>query len=201
MRILRLIGMAILGATALLAGCASTSSARSEPTTGTATAPAHEGGMSMMGGMCPMRVAGTTVTSAEIEGGVALAFTTTGDVAELRQRVRRMAEMHNQHHAAPPDREAGGHDGMAMGGGGMMMPAATASVEDLEGGSQVILRPNDPAQLEALRDHARMRADRMARGECPMGEMDHGQHDSSPPGMRSMSHGMTSSTQASGEGR
>lgn len=182
--------MAVMGGAALLAGCASTSSARSEPTTSAAAAPAHEHGMGMMGDMCPMQISGTTVTSADVEGGVALAFTTsTGDVAELRQRVRRMAEMHKHRHAtggmmmeghgaggaasehdhgaaAKPGHEGGGRGGMMM--GGMMMPGATASVEDSEGGARLILRPKDPGRLEALREHARMRADRMAHGECPM---------------------------------
>jgi hypothetical protein len=145
----------------------------------------------MMGDMCPMQVPGTTVTSADVEGGIALVFTTsTGDVAKLRQRVQRMAEMHNHHHVAGgmmmgghgvggatdehehgadagPGHGGGGRGGMMM-GGGMMMPAATASVEDFEGGARLILRPKDPAQLEALREQARMRAGRMARGECQM---------------------------------
>ncbi len=51
----------------------------------------------MMAGMCPMKVEGTTAVASEVEGGMGLSFTTTtGNVAELRQRVRRMAEMHNQ---------------------------------------------------------------------------------------------------------
>ncbi len=53
-------------------------------------------------------------------------------------------------------------------GGGMMMPAATASVEDLESGARLILQPKDPAQLGALREHVLMKAQRMAGGECPM---------------------------------
>lgn len=39
-----------------------------------------------------MRVEGTTVTAVDTETGVALAFTTSGDVAELRRRVAAMAE-------------------------------------------------------------------------------------------------------------
>jgi hypothetical protein len=133
----------------VLAGCASTSGARSEPTTSAAAAPAHQHAhgdgdqAGMMAGMCPMQVPGTTVGATEIDGGSVLSFTTTtGDVAELRQRVRRMAEMHNQpsghrmmgSHGAP-GHEGGGRGGMMM-GGGMMMPATTASVEDIEGGAR-----------------------------------------------------------------
>jgi hypothetical protein len=110
-------------------------------------------GMGMMGGMCPMDVSGTSVTTADVEGGVALSFTTSsGDVADLRQRVRRMAEMHSHMH----------------GEGGMVMPPATATIEDIPGGARLILRPEDPAQLAALREHARMQASAMTRGECPM---------------------------------
>ena len=143
----------------------------------------------MMAGMCPMQVPGTTVAATEIDGGIGLSFTTTTvDVAELRQRVRRMAEMHNQpgghsmmgshgtaapgagaehQHGAPRTGDEAGRSGMMM-GGGMMMPAATASVEDIDGGARLNLQPKDHAQLGALREHVRMKAQRMAGGECPM---------------------------------
>ncbi len=194
MKILAIIGFAV---GTVLAGCAATSGARSEPTTSAAAAPAHQHDhgngdqAGMMAGMCPMQVPGATVAATEVEGGIGLSFTTTtGDVAELRQRVRRMAEMHNQpgghmmmgSHGAPAPgadaehqhgaqagagREGGGRGGMTM-GGGMMMPATTASAEDIEGGARLILQPKDPAQLGALREHVRMKAQRMAGGECPM---------------------------------
>jgi hypothetical protein len=138
-----------------------------------------------------MQVPGTAVVATEVEGGIGLSFTTTtGDVAELRQRVSRMAEMHNQRgghtmmgsHGAPaPGADAehqhgahagagheGGRRGGMMMGGGMMMPAATASAEGIEGGARLILQPSDPAQLGTLREHVRMKAQRMASGECPM---------------------------------
>lgn len=147
----------------------------------------------MMAGMCPMEVSGTTAAAAEVDGGISLSFTTTtGDVAELRARVRRMADMHNRPggpmmmkgHGAPAPGAGAGHQhgagpgpggaargGMMM-GGGMMMPAATATAEDVEGGARLILLPKDATQLDALRDHVRSKAQRMAAGECPM--MSHG---------------------------
>lgn len=125
-----------------------------------------------MAGMCPMEVPGTAVVATDVDGGIALSFTTsTGDVADLRQRMRRMAEMHNQ------------PDGHKMKDGGMMMPAATASVADIEGGAQLILLPKEEAQLGALREHVRMKAQRMTAGECPM--MSHGsrgEHAPATPG-------------------
>src|SRR5206468_9019668 len=66
-----------------------------------------KGGGMMGGGMmgkgmadsCPMAVAGTSVRAEEVEGGTAMVFTTTGDVAELRRRVTAMADMHNKNGA------------------------------------------------------------------------------------------------------
>lgn len=152
-------GIAVVGLAAVLAGCGSASAARSEPTNSSASTSAREHDMAMTGDTCPMHVSGTTVVAADVEGGAALAFTThTGDVAELRESVRRMAEMHNRHHAA---------GGMRM-VGGATMPAATASAENVDGGARLVLRPSDPTQLRALREHARMQTGRMAGGECPM---------------------------------
>lgn len=130
----------------------------------------------MMAGMCPMKVEGTTAVASEVEGGMGLSFTTTtGNVAELRQRVRRMAEMHNQPGGMMGGSDAehqhgtqAGHEGGMKMGGGMMMPSATASAEDIEGGARLVLQPKDLAQLGALREHVRMKAQRMAGGECPM---------------------------------
>jgi hypothetical protein len=56
-------------------------------TAGTQGAPAEE---------CPMAVTGTTLRTEDTSGGVALVFLTSGDVSELRQRVRHMADMHNR---------------------------------------------------------------------------------------------------------
>lgn len=195
MKTLAIIGFAV---GTLLAGCASTSgAAKSDPATSGAATPTHQHDHGagdhpgMMDGMCPMKVPGTTVAATDVEGGIGLSFTTTtGDVTELRQRVRRMAEMHNnggpkmmgshgvsaedesgehQHDAQPGTGQSGGGQGsMMMGGGHMMMPAATASAEDVDGGARLDLKPKDPAQLEALREHVRMKAQRMANGECPM---------------------------------
>jgi hypothetical protein len=174
------------------AGCATTKSTAPQPAA-TAAAPAHEQGMGMgmMAGMCPMQVPGTTVAATDVEGGVALSFTTsTGDVNDLRQRVHHMADMHDQMHgqggmmggmggsptegAAPAEHphDAGAGQGACpqgmMKSGGMMMPPATASAEDIPGGARLILQPKDPAQLGALREHTHMHAERMAKGECPM---------------------------------
>lgn len=70
---------------------------------------------------CPVAVAGTSVTVEDTTTGAALVFVTTGDVADVRQRVAAMASMHNEQHAAMgplPDgtQTAGGHAGHDMSG-------------------------------------------------------------------------------------
>jgi len=181
-----------------VAGCASSSGTRSEQTTNAAHTPnqQHEHGAGdrgkMMADMCPMQVPGTTVAATDVEGGIGLAFTTNrGKGDDLQQRVRRLAEMHNnqgnsgmmmrehggpapatgfehQHGAGSGVGNEGGSKGGMMMKGGMIMPAATASVEYIESGARLILRPNDPAHLAALQEHVRVKALRMAGGECPM---------------------------------
>jgi hypothetical protein len=130
----------------------------------------------MMGmGQCPMEVMGTTVRTADVPGAIAVDFVTTGDVAEVRRRVARMAEMHN--HRA--ESGAGPMDGgMMMGGaggsgtmhGGMtgMMPPSQARVEEFPDGARLVLTPTDPKDLDALREHASMHVMHTAHGGCPM---------------------------------
>lgn len=157
---------AVLGLAVVAAGCASTSGAVGEAP----AAPPMSKGAGMMGAMCPMHVAGTTVAFAEVEGGAALTFTTTGDIDELQRRVQGMAQMHDRRHTAGEKgdaNEGGMHGGMMM-GGGMKMPPAVASAENTAGGARLVLKPADSAHLAAVRQHTRMMADRMARGDCSM---------------------------------
>jgi hypothetical protein len=203
----------IAGALAL-GGCAS-SQAREQPTTAEPEAsppaaqqePGMRGGMMgrEMAGMCPMAVEGTTARAGDVEGGAAIVFTTTGDVSELRRRVARMAqmhnEMHNRHHGEGHGHGmgmhgaqggSGGHQhggaqdgdeparggmqgGMGMMGGGMRMPPSTARSEEVEGGARLVLTPRDPADLAKLREHVRQHGEMMASGRCPMMSNQHGQ--------------------------
>jgi len=123
---------------------------------------AHPGGMA---DACPLEVPGTTVTVADTDDGVALVFTTSGgDVADLRQRVQKMAEFHNSHHAPGA---AADPAGKAV---GKPVPA-TARAEDVDGGARIVLTPTESSQLEALREHVREHAQKMASGDCPMKKM------------------------------
>lgn len=143
--------------------------------TGSAPAPVQP-----RGAACPAGPAVQIVT-AETPTGVALQFTTTGDVAGLRARVHRMAEKHNRMMGSGMGMQGGmmgsggGMQGGMQGSGGMhgrgmmmrMIPSR-ASVEDIPGGARLVLTPDDPSQLGALRDHARRMAAMMQQGRCPM---------------------------------
>ena len=136
---------------------------------------AGPGGMRQMHAMhggaggqtCPMQAPGTQVVAADTADGVAVAFTTTGDVGALREHVRHMAAMH--------EREANRAGASAH----MPMVPSTARVEDIDGGARIVLTPRQPDQLAALRGHVHDHADRMARGECPMMDQSHGEHERS----------------------
>ncbi len=134
------------------------------------TATPHNGS-GAMADMCPMEVPGTQVSVADTRDGVAIAFTTSDDVAQLRRRVHGMAAMHEK--MMHEEMMSGG--GM-MGSGDMMkMVDSTAQAEDIDAGARIVVTPKDPAQLAELRDHVREHAGRMASGHCPMMEA-HEQH-------------------------
>lgn len=128
---------------------------------------------------CRLRDARTVVS--DTRGGVAITFTTTNDVEELRAHVRHMADMRNHMTARMMDRRGMGRRGrpgagMGMRGGadmpggmGMMMPMvpARAVVRAVPGGARLILTPTDPGNLAALRDDARARAAMMQQRPCP----------------------------------
>lgn len=103
---------------------------------------------------CPHMTADTTITTEDTDDGVVLELRTeSGDVDALRAHARHLAAMHQD-------------------GGGRMrglppMPAATIEVEDLDDGARLTLRAEDPDDVDALREHARAHAARMASGDCP----------------------------------
>ena len=147
------------------------------------TAAPQAPGMQRMMQRCPMMVEGVDVRATDTENGIAMVFTTTkGDVEDLRNRVRGMAEMYNTQHAQGGFQWHRMGQGAGMGGGQGMrhgagtgagkgmgpMPAAVATVENVEGGARLVLIPRDPAQREALRARVRMHVERMRGHECPM---------------------------------
>lgn len=145
----------------------------------TANQAASRQGPGTPAGMCPMQVPGTQVSVEDTSDGVAKVFTTTGDVAELRRRVRHMAERHERmsnHHAMGPGRAGPGMGAGPMGGHKHMMGhvvPSTARVEDIDRGARLNLTPKDPTKLAELRVHVREHAARMASGQCPMMQAHH----------------------------
>lgn len=196
----------IIGALAF-AGCTPAQTTQEPASPAAAEASGEQGGMAGegMADECPMQVDGTSVTAENVEGGVALSFTTTGDVAELRRRVARMAEMHNRHASgeggmgmraaaggddSPSKQEdrggmmgGGMRNGGMMGGGGgkTMMPPSQARAQDVEGGARIVLTPVDPAKAATLQERAGKMAKRMSSGECPMMSMRDEAKDSAAP--------------------
>jgi hypothetical protein len=121
--------------------------------------------------MCPMNVEGTHVAATDVASGEQIAFTTTGQVSELRSRVHGMAAMHDQHHG-----DAGAHAGMMGGGmggaghamGGTIMPPSHATVLDTEAGATLILTPNDPADLARLQQAVHVHVEHLEKDGCGM---------------------------------
>lgn len=127
---------------------------------------------------CPMLVDGVELVVSDTDGGVALSFmTNTPDIADLRVRVRAMAELYETHQGQGPMmwQQMGGHGrgrGMGIGlgmenmEGNDPMPVVTTTVTDTENGARIELRPVDPSQLGALREHIGQHQQRMGSGEC-----------------------------------
>jgi len=152
-----------LSAVMLLAiGCGST---QSQPAKPPPTPPAQASS-------CPMMMKDAQIAATDGEHDVTITFTTPGDPAPLRAHVREMGAMH--------DRMAhgGGMNGGGMGEHMKMVPSH-AAVDDIDHGARIVLTPDDPAQLVALREHVHAQVEMMRSGTCPMMEgHEHGaQHD------------------------
>jgi hypothetical protein len=127
------------------------------PAIGTAqnqqTVPPQSGmtGMPVMMQSCPMQVTGAEVSILDTKDRIALTITTTsGDVADLRNRVERMANMHSSE---------------AMHGN--MMPF-TAAYEEVPNGARLTLVPKDSQKLPEFRNIVRQDAEQMKNHDCSM---------------------------------
>jgi hypothetical protein len=104
---------------------------------------------------CPVKVEGTTVEAADTADGVAVTFTAKpANVADLQQRVERMANMH----AAMAN--------MPMGQQNMI--AGTVKYEALPTGARLTMKPNDASKLKEFREQVRSHVDQMKKGDCSM---------------------------------
>jgi hypothetical protein len=114
-----------------------------------------------MKGHCPMEVVGTKVTAADVENGVALDFTTTGDVAELRSRVATRAAVHDQMPCSGNAAPRGG------GLGRNQPPASSVTESEIDRGARLVFTPKEPGELARLREFVHHRAETMQAGTCP----------------------------------
>lgn len=151
-------------ALALLVGCAHSPTSTAGPSP--AAGPQAAGPSDAMKASCPMAVPGTEVSATDAAGGETITFTTTGQVTELRSRVRDTAAIHNGYHAA-------GTSPQGMLGGETMSPSY-ATVIDVEKGSSILLTPSHPGDLQKLQAEVRMRAHRMRLNGCGMMEQAQG---------------------------
>lgn len=99
--------------------------------------------------LCPMTVPGAVVASQSIDGGTAFVFTTSGDVAELRRRVRTLARLHGQR---------------VLGPRGATLLVAT---DDLERGVRLNIRPLETSRAREIQERGSRAAVLLAQGSCP----------------------------------
>lgn len=124
---------------------------------------------------CPLRVSGTTSSVEDTVDGVVVLFATPrpADLPDVRRRVERLADVHNSEgvgatedlSAAPPQ---GPGPTTNEAGAASAKLEIRASVEPSKGeeGVRLVLRPADPAQLDAKRDQLRKQADDLVQSVC-----------------------------------
>lgn len=115
---------------------------------------------------CPLGVPGATVAAEDVPGGVALVMTSTDRLEELRSRARDAASLYGT-----GTNMGAGHEGKHGSGGDhglqpMQLPPGGGAALDVDGGTRIVLRPTDAADLETLRAKVRERAARMRASTC-----------------------------------
>jgi hypothetical protein len=139
------------------AACAASAPARQAPPA-VATSPRVAALDTLILDMCPMHVDAATVRAEELELGAALVFETTGDVAELRRRVRLMADMDGRNREAIATRRPEGSP----------LPPARRMLGDVEAGAQILFHAPHASALDELRASVAAQAAAIADGACPV---------------------------------
>lgn len=108
--------------------------------------------------LCPLGVPSAVVRVQELEIGLALEFTTSGDVADVRRRTRLMADVRDdlRDEIARTKRS------------NQTLHAAERYVEDVEGGARIVFLPPHATDLHAYRLDLDAEAMRLRGGDCPM---------------------------------
>ena len=136
-----------------------------EPST-TATAP---GNPTAMASTCPMDVEGAQVTTATIDNGIALVFTTlTGDATDLRTRVRQMASDIEINGLMMKKSTTTTTTTGTAGAMGTMAAVVSVNVVDVDHGAKIEIKAKDAAKLEQLRSDARQEVSELQGGQCPV---------------------------------
>jgi len=106
--------------------------------------------------LCPLQVPGATLATEDVDDGGAIVFTTTGDVADLRRRVRNMADLHGNYRPqlAAMNIEPG-------------LPPADHIVEDVPAGARIVFRTGD-SDLTGFRAQIATEASKLTTGRCPI---------------------------------
>lgn len=135
-------------ATVLSVICATACSTTAPSTTTTTPRPAKPQLASLDRDYCPLELDGATLAVKETELGVALEFTSYGDVAELRRRVRKLGHVET---AVAHGRHLEDVDGGAR----IVFPAelrreVEAVADQLDAGACVVVLPTTPATDETV---------------------------------------------------
>jgi hypothetical protein len=132
---------------------------------------------------CPTLVDGAQVDVVDQPGRVEILFTTqSGDVYDLRSRVRSLARVYeagargtaDTAQTSFPDEAPGpfeGHltnPGTGQGPRIRPIPAVASSVSNVEGGARIVLTPVDPSELEDLGQRVREHQELIRAGHCWM---------------------------------
>ena len=113
---------------------------------------------------CPLKVAATTVTVMNIEGGAAMYFSTLDEnIEDVRHRTVALAHILTLDSQAARESLTG--ERWESIGRRIVVPL-TATAEPTEDGARLVMKPVDAADLERLRTYARVRGDRMRLGAC-----------------------------------
>jgi hypothetical protein len=103
---------------------------------------------------CPTAVAGAKTTISETKDAVVI--TVTGNADEIRKRAKHVVD------AAKQDPATVVHDGSGHGGGGLgrcevVMKDTTVTAKDVDGGSEITVKPNKPVDFEWLKKETQAR--------------------------------------------
>lgn len=133
------------------------------------TTEAAPGNPTTMASTCPMDVEGAQVTTATIDSGIALVFTTlTGDATDLRTRVRQMASDIEINGLMMKSQSSTGQTAGMATSMGTMAADVSVNVVDVDHGAKIEIKAKDAAKLDQLRNDARQEVSQLQTGQCPV---------------------------------